>query len=106
VLDLAVAGAPGTPRPGVVACAFYRDAQRVRVVAVGSDGKTFVFETSLAEYSDRNNGAASTKDRDERNCPDGIAEQRAPIPILTATMSTIAAGITAISRFTARRRAW
>jgi putative transposase len=39
-------------------------------------GKTFVFETSLAEYSDRNNGAASTKDRDERNCPDGIAEQR------------------------------
>ena len=76
VLDLAVAGAPGTPRPGVVACAFYRDAQRLHVVAVGSDGKTFVFETSLAEYSDRNNGAASTKDRDERNCPDGIAEQR------------------------------
>ena len=35
-----------------------------------------MFESALAEYSDRNNGAASTKDRDERNCPDGIAEQR------------------------------
>jgi hypothetical protein len=38
VLDLAVAGAPGTPRPGVVACAFNRDAQRVRVVAVEEIG--------------------------------------------------------------------
>jgi hypothetical protein len=34
-----------------------------------------LFKTPLPEYSDRNNGAAGTKDRDERNCPDGIAEQ-------------------------------
>jgi len=34
-----------------------------------------LFETSLAEHSDRNDGAASTKERDERDCPDGIAEQ-------------------------------
>jgi hypothetical protein len=34
-----------------------------------------LFETLLAEHSDRNDGAASTKDRDERNCPDWIAEQ-------------------------------
>jgi hypothetical protein len=34
-----------------------------------------LFETSLAEHSNRNNGAASTEDRDERDCPDGIAEQ-------------------------------
>jgi hypothetical protein len=33
--------------------------------------------TSLAEHSNRNDGAASTKDRDQRNCPDGIAE---PLP--------------------------
>ena len=34
-----------------------------------------LFETSLAEHSNRNNGATSTKERDQRNCPDGIAEQ-------------------------------
>ena len=34
-----------------------------------------MFETSLAKHSNRNNGAASTKERDQRNCPDGIAEQ-------------------------------
>jgi hypothetical protein len=34
-----------------------------------------LIETSLAEYSDRNNGAASTKERDERDCPDGVSEQ-------------------------------
>jgi hypothetical protein len=34
-----------------------------------------LFETSLAEHSNRNNGASSTEDRDERDCPDGIAEQ-------------------------------
>jgi hypothetical protein len=34
-----------------------------------------LIETSLAEYSDRNNGAASTKDRDERDCPDWVSEQ-------------------------------
>jgi hypothetical protein len=39
-----------------------------------------LFQTSLAEYSDRNNGAASTKERDERNCPDGTAEQCRPDP--------------------------
>src|ERR1700738_34345 len=35
----------------------------------------FLFETSLAEHSNRNNGAPSTKERDERNCPDGVTEQ-------------------------------
>ena len=34
-----------------------------------------LFETSLAEHSNRNNGAAGAKDRDQKNCPDGIAEQ-------------------------------
>ena len=34
-----------------------------------------LFQTSLAEHSNRNNGAAGAKDRDQRNCPDGIAEQ-------------------------------
>ena len=29
----------------------------------------------LAEYANCNNRAASTQDRNERNCPDGIAEQ-------------------------------
>jgi hypothetical protein len=33
------------------------------------------FETSLAEQSDRNDRATSTKDGDERNCPEGIAQQ-------------------------------
>jgi hypothetical protein len=41
-----------------------------------SDGTgKLLFETALAEYSDRNNGAGRTKERDERNCPDGIAAQ-------------------------------
>src|ERR1700730_8291939 len=35
----------------------------------------FLFETSLAEHSNRDNGAPSTKERDERNCPDGVTEQ-------------------------------
>ena len=34
-----------------------------------------MFETPLAEHSNRNNGATGAKERDERNCPDGIAEQ-------------------------------
>src|SRR5271169_4274481 len=29
----------------------------------------------LTKHSNRNNGAASPKDRDERDCPDGVAEQ-------------------------------
>jgi hypothetical protein len=33
-----------------------------------------LLETSPTEYSNRNNGAASTKDRDERNCPDRISD--------------------------------
>ena len=37
-------------------------------------------ETSLAKHSNRNNRAASTEDRDERNHPDGIAEQRRTDP--------------------------
>ena len=32
-------------------------------------------EPSLAENSNRNNSAASTKERDERNCSEEIAEQ-------------------------------
>ena len=31
--------------------------------------------TPLAEHANCNNRAASTQDRNERNCPDGIAEQ-------------------------------
>jgi hypothetical protein len=31
--------------------------------------------TPLAEHANSNNRAASAKDRNERNCPDGIAEQ-------------------------------
>ncbi len=31
--------------------------------------------TPLAKHANCNNRAASTKDRNERNCPDGIAEQ-------------------------------
>jgi len=31
--------------------------------------------TPLAEHTNCNNRAASTKNRNERNCPDGIAEQ-------------------------------
>jgi hypothetical protein len=37
-------------------------------------GKPLI-ETSLAENSNRNNSAASTEEPDERDCPEGIAEQ-------------------------------
>ena len=34
-----------------------------------------LFFDPLAEHANCNNRAASTQDRNERNCPDGIAEQ-------------------------------
>jgi hypothetical protein len=55
------------------------------------------FTTSLAKYSDRNDGAPNAKERDQKNCPDGMPSSVAPIPMITATQSTITAGMAAIN---------
>jgi hypothetical protein len=55
-------------------------------------------------YPNRNNGADRTKDRNERGCPDGLVEQRRSDPHRHSHDEHDAAGMIAVSRFTAPYR--